>query len=117
MIRIQQIKIEPGQGKEELKAAIGKAIRARDGEIIRYQILRKSVDARKKDDIKLVYTVDAEVVDESAVLRRVHNPNITAVKKKKYKFPGGYFKPQKRPVIVGSGPAAKRRRSTSAMQA
>ncbi len=92
MYRIDNIKVPPERELE--KSDISKRAGIPDRDIISYKILKKSVDARKKGDIHLVYTVLAESK------RKINFPEY---EQDKYVFPSGK-KPQKRPVIVGSGP-------------
>ncbi len=63
---------------------------------------RKSIDARRKNDVHFIYTVDVECENETALLKKLKNA--AAVSDKKYVFPKG--REISTPiVIVGCGPA------------
>lgn len=65
------------------------------------QIVKKSIDARKKNDIRYVYSVDLCADDEKKLLRKHKNAQVPVYKP--YKFPNAP-KSDKPVVIVGSGP-------------
>ena len=60
MIRLSQLKIIPGQEKE-LYRHVAKALTVREDEIIQMNIVKKSLDARKKPELFWIYTVDVEL--------------------------------------------------------
>ena len=64
MIRINQIKLTPDKGKEELVQKAAKILRISEKEILSLKIRKQSTDARKKPNIMYVYTVDVEVSNE-----------------------------------------------------
>jgi uncharacterized FAD-dependent dehydrogenase len=64
------------------------------------------VDARKKPDVKLVYTVDVAVDgNESKILKQSGCKRATVAPKDFYRVPKAIVIPEKRPVVVGFGPA------------
>ena len=105
MIRITQLKLPVGHTPEQLKKKIAKTLKCAE-DTFSYEIVRQSLDARHKDDKKIVYTVDVKTAAEQKILRKVHNNNIMSINKKDYQFPlPGTEKLEHVPVIVGSGPA------------
>lgn len=105
MIRISQIKLPVGHEIEALKKKIERLLKCQ-GSPFTYEIKKKSLDARKKEDKKFVYTVDVSISGEERRIKKVCNNNIMLIKKEEYHFP----KPGDEllihpPVIVGSGPA------------
>jgi hypothetical protein len=69
-------------------------------------VARRSVDARKKDRVQLVYLLDAEVADPAAVLTRAATGKLEPAPDYRYLPPRpGAEQLAGRPVIVGSGPA------------
>ncbi len=68
MYRIHQIKLKPGESKEKLPEKILKKLERSDLMIQNWKIVRESIDARDKNNIFLVYSVDF-----TAVFRK--NPN------------------------------------------
>lgn len=61
MYRIHQIKLSLGEPKEKIPEKIIKKIGIRDLSVKEWHISRESIDARNKDDIKLVYSIDFDV--------------------------------------------------------
>ena len=99
---------------DEDEALLGQRVATRldipSREIVSLNIVRKSLDARKKSCIQFVYTLNVEISD-NAVLKRLEahiaDGTLTHVKLIE-KEPGKVFPRLKsaiRPVIVGSGPA------------
>lgn len=111
MIRVNQIKLPAGQGKELLSAKAAKQLKVGIQEIERLVIVKKSLDARKKPDIYDSYILDIELYGrneqaEAALVRKLQNNQITVVKPLEYRFPDCRGeKPVARPVIIGAGPA------------
>lgn len=106
MIRIRDLTLAPGQDFGQLLTQASKLLRVKELEIGRILVRKKSVDARKKDDIKLVYTVDVTVhQDEVKLLRRLKNSRLSLAKDPVYQPPAPPAQHQSRPVVVGFGPA------------
>lgn len=104
MIRLQQLKFGLDHTDEDIGKKVIKLLRVKPHQLIDYTIVRKSVDARKKQDIKIVYTIDAKVKDEEMVASLSKKP-LTIVQQKSYKFPYEVVADIARPVIIGAGPA------------
>lgn len=106
MIRIGQLKLQPNHTEEELLQRISKTLHISKSDILSYEIRKQSIDARKKPDIKYVYTMDVTVKQEEQVLKKQRGNGITLVHEKPYIFPAVGDTPlQSRPVVIGSGPA------------
>ncbi len=108
MIRINQLRIPIGHSPRELSKKAARALRLREEEIAGLQIVRQSVDARKKPDLVYSYIVDVQIKGgrEEKVLARAKNRNASLVKEKPYCCPAPGTEPLKHPpVIVGTGPA------------
>jgi len=102
--RISQIKLAPGDSKDQIPAKIITKLRRRDLMVTDYRIVRESIDARDKHDIKLVYTVDFQVVKRQkpkqfAALNMDEAPEYPYID-----VPSGEEPMLHRPVIVGFGP-------------
>ena len=103
MIRIRDLTLPVGADENALRKKAGKLLGV---PVLSLKIRKKSVDARKKPDIRLIYTVDVSVSgDEEAFLRRAADPKITAAPTDCYAPPAPAAVPEDRPVIVGFGPA------------
>ena len=106
MIRIQQLKLPVTHTQEELEQKIRKTLKIGKHDLQEIELLRRSIDARKKSELKYVYQLDVKVKDENAVLRKAKNNQIVKAEKKSYVFPkSGEQTLVHRPVIIGSGPA------------
>lgn len=96
--RINQIKLNTGQDHGDLAAAIRKKLKRSALEIKDMEIIRESVDARRKPDIKLVYTVDFSC-REKLPLKKARRENYDDLKRSVGRSKGGM-----RPVVAGFGP-------------
>lgn len=106
MIRISQLKLNIDHTKEDMKKAIGKALKIAEKNIGEYIVVKKSIDARKKHEIKYIYTVDVKVADETKLMNRLKNNNISITSDNNYQFkPSGSETLKERPIVVGTGPA------------
>ncbi|MBQ8803552.1 MAG: NAD(P)-binding protein [Tyzzerella sp.] len=106
MIRIGQLKLQPNHTEKELVQKIAKTLRISESEIRSFKIQKQSVDARKKPDLKYVYTVDIELSNEGQILKKQKGNTVSIVKEKPYQFETSGTQPMKaRPIIIGSGPA------------
>lgn len=103
MIRISQIKLPAAHTKEQLEQKIKKAVHYAPFQT--YEIVKRSLDARKKDQISYVYTVDVEMEREQEFLKRNKNSKITKAEKKQYRIPVCKKEIPVRPVVIGMGPA------------
>lgn len=104
MIRIQQVKLPLEHSEEDLLEKAAETLKIKKDQIKSLTIFRKSIDARKKDDIIFIYALDVELYNEIKVSKR--NNNISVVEPFIYEVEVTGNKPiEKRPVIVGSGPA------------
>ncbi len=89
-----------------LRKEILKVLRIPEADLLDFHIVKKSIDARKKEDVKYIYVLAAKVKKENAILRKLKNPNITVMERKYYSFtPTGTKQLAHPPVIVGMGPA------------
>lgn len=102
MLRIRDLTLALDEPDEYLRREAARVLRVPARDILSLEIVRRSVDARKKDDIRLVYTVDATLRGES----KVHpDPKVTTVKPLRYVLPRPAAIPDERPVIAGFGPS------------
>ena len=102
MIRIRQIKMNL-DSKQDLKSKVSKLLHINENEIKNLKINKKSLDARKKDNLFYVYEVDIDVENEKKLLRKYKSTDIFETPNEEYLFP-----PKKeidQPIIIGCGPA------------
>ncbi len=106
MIRIHEIKLPLEAEEQMLPALAAKALRIPQTAVRSLSVFRKSLDCRKKNDIKFIYAVEVEIDgDEDKLLNRLHNPKITKAEAYHYEIPENRRKADLRPVVVGFGPA------------
>ncbi len=106
MIRINQLKLPVDHTEEALWAKAAKTLKVPVKQIERLQIIKQSVDARKKEEIHFTYSIDVKLPNEESVIHKAKNVNIVLTEKKEYGFPAsGSLKLSSRPVIIGTGPA------------
>ena len=106
MIRIGQLKLSPDHTELDLVQKIAKTLRISEKEILQYKIKKQSIDARKKPDVKYIYTVDVKVQNEQKVLKKQKGNQAVLAKDIPYVFPeAGSEDLKHRPVIIGCGPA------------
>ena len=106
MLRIRQLKLPVEHSRRDLEQKIIKTLRIRPEELIRYELIRRSLDARG-GELKYVYMIDAEVKREPTVLKHCNGHAEKAVRTW-YQFPKASVEAKKmqgRPVIIGAGPA------------
>ena len=106
MIRIRDIALPPEHNADQLLFEAAKLLRISGSRIRKLTIVRRSVDARKKPDVKIIYTIDVAVEgSEQKLLRQSGCKKAAIVQQTYYKPPKAMPQAQKRPVVVGFGPA------------
>lgn len=107
MIRIQQVKVPLRHTEADILKKACKMLGRRESEVIQYWIVKQSIDARKKEQLCYVYTIDIKFEKEKRLLSGLDRiPNASVAKDVYYHFPEcGNIHHAHAPVIVGSGPA------------
>ncbi|MDQ0362208.1 NAD(P)/FAD-dependent oxidoreductase [Breznakia pachnodae] len=104
MLRLDQIKLTLQDDESLLKDKILKILSISESDLLHYEIYKKNIDARHQC-ILFVYSVDVEVKDEEAILKKKWK-NIRKSPKQEYNYPEqGIIEMKHRPVVVGFGPA------------
>jgi uncharacterized protein len=90
---------------EQLKYEAAKKLKLNNKDIQTVKILKKSVDARKKEDIMLVYSVAVRLKQEANGIF-ANNKDVFDYSPEKYdEAVSGSDTIENRPIIIGSGPA------------
>lgn len=128
MIRVNNIKITPCEKfcfreskdkglSDAIMAEIGrlilKKLRIPDDRLLGFKIVKQSIDARKKDDIKVIFSIDVRLKDESGFIRKNRDKDVQLIDDAKHKSMKVFCeddKPircsnDKKVVVVGAGPA------------
>lgn len=106
MIRIRDLSLAPGENLGRLVQLTCKYLQIKDHEIKQLHIRKKSIDARKKQDVRIIYTIDVEIKGrEDKVLKRIRDPKVSLATEYDYRIPTPAAQPEHRPVVIGFGPA------------
>lgn len=112
MLRLSNIKIRIGEAADEnaeqtaLRRKILSRLTIREEELKDFRIVKKAVDARKKEDIVYVYTVDIDTSQEKKLLVKgtvkdlAQAPDVVCKPVRR-----GSERMAERPVVIGTGPA------------
>ncbi len=102
MIRVRDISMPEVHTKEDVITEAIKILGISKKNIIHSEIVKKSLDARKKPDIRFIYTVDLKLTEnESKVIKLCKKASFAP--KFEYNIPKA--SDSDRPVIIGFGPA------------
>ena len=110
MLRITELRLPLNHDEAALRPAVVGRLGINDAALTAYTVFRRAYDARKKSAVQLIYTIDCELGNESAVLARLAgDPHIRPSPDTRYQFVGhapADFKAsgRRRPVVVGFGP-------------
>ena len=104
MIRINDIKLSLTYTNKELLKNAAAEISVKESDIRKIRLVKLSVDARKKQNIHFNASVEASLDNEQRILNRFPINKVSPVSETKYSvsFVG---EAEKRPVVVGFGPA------------
>lgn len=117
MIRINEFKIHIQMWADEtkevecIKREVFKRYFLKESDVLEFHIRKKSIDARKKREMKFIYAIELQLRNETSFLSKKWGDEIKKVEIKKYKDPfeldSSHMKKTKeiRPVVVGMGPA------------
>ena len=106
MIRIREISMPPEHSVTQLSYEAARMLKIGNSKVRRVRLVRRSVDARKKPDVRIVYTIDVAVEgNEAKILKQSGCKRASLAPVSYYKVPKPGLVPEKRPVVVGFGPA------------
>jgi len=106
MIRLRDISFPPEHTVAQLSFEAAKMLKIANSRIKTVRIIRRSIDARKKPDIKIIYTIDVSVDgNETKVIRQSGCKKASVAPNVFYRVPKTVDQPLNRPVVIGFGPA------------
>lgn len=109
MLRLTEIRLPIDHADDALPARVVAQLGIPLTHLLELEVTRRAVDARKRDAIKFIYTVDVAVRDEDKVYKRVKSDSrVTPSPDTRYHFVARAEDApakRKRPIIVGFGPA------------
>ncbi|MBX3604445.1 MAG: NAD(P)/FAD-dependent oxidoreductase [Piscinibacter sp.] len=109
MLRITELRLPLDHTEDALRAAVLARLGIEPAALHRIDVFRRGYDARRRNAIELIYTLDIALADEAGVLQRhAGDPKIRPAPDTRYRFVGhapvDYAVPGGRPVVVGFGP-------------
>jgi uncharacterized FAD-dependent dehydrogenase len=110
MLRLTELKLPLDHPAGAIEAVLRSRLGLREGELKSFSVARRTWDARRRSAIELVYTLDFEVADEAALLRRhardkVLTRTLGPTPDTIYRHVTRVTTPlPTRPVVIGTGP-------------
>ena len=111
VLRLSELKLPLDHGEDDLAAAICRRLALPREVLLSHRLVRRSVDARRRNAIALVYSVDLELDLDPASQRRLlrrfkGDPHLRPVQDDHYRLVAQVDGPLAgpRPVVVGAGP-------------
>ena len=110
-IRLSNIRLSVDEPELALPGRLASALDVRPADILRWRILRKSLDARDKQDLTFVYSVEVTMSEDEGLAIARSQRRRSTMQAELYHEPGfetplpGNEVLEDRPVVVGSGPA------------
>lgn len=110
MIRITELRLPIDHAPQALEAAILNQLGIASKDLVRFEVFKRSYDARKNSILTFIYTLDVSVRDEASVLKKhMHDPHVRPSPDTSYHFvamSGDHrlAKSDLRPVVIGFGP-------------
>ncbi len=106
MIRINEIKLSLEEDESLLKDKAAKILKINQKYINTLTIYKKSIDARKKENIHFTYAVDLTIgLDEEQIVSKCKSNKVQLTKPYIYEIPENKRSSKYRPIIAGFGPA------------
>ena len=128
MIRVNNIKLTPSEkycfreSKEhglsntimaEIRRLVIKKLRIASDRVMSLSIYKQSIDARKKDDVKVIFSVDIEIKDENGFIKKNRDKDVQLIEDAKNKIKSVSNNENKveklsnnnKIIVVGAGPA------------
>ena len=110
MIRITELRLPIDHAPQALEAAILNQLGIASKDLVRFEVFKRSYDARKNSTLTFIYTLDVSIRDEASVLKKhMHDPHVRPSPDTSYHFvamSGDHrlAKSDLRPVVIGFGP-------------
>jgi hypothetical protein len=109
-LRVSDIRLHLDEPEALLPAHVARILGITSDDLHHWRILRKSLDARDKNDLQFVYSVEVGLQDEPGILLKTHQHGrrrfqVEAFRQEPFEMPPiGSVPLEQRPIVVGSGP-------------
>ena len=106
MLRLTEVKLPLDHPKGAIESAILNKLGISSEQLLRFEIHKRSYDARKRSQITLIYTLDVEVKNEAALLKRLRgDKHLMPTPDMAYRFVAHAPEVMRtRPLVIGAGP-------------
>lgn len=113
MIRIEEVVLSIDHKESDLMDQVVSILGIEKKDLISWEVAKRAVDSRNKRNINFVYSLDLKIKEEKKFLNSFSKKSEKKVKRHRvriqepyiYKIPTITNLPQKRPVVVGTGPS------------
>ena len=109
MLRLTNFSVPLDYTEQSLRSLLLKKLRLSPDQLVSFSVSRRSVDARSKQDVHFVLSVDLSLKNESAALR--HNKNLAYTQSAQANRTAESYTVNRdlrlkyKPLVVGAGPA------------
>ncbi|MEY3719436.1 MAG: hypothetical protein RL727_1357 [Pseudomonadota bacterium] len=87
MIRITELRLPIDHAPQALEAAILNQLGIASKDLVRFEVFKRSYDARKNSTLTFIYTLDVSVRDEASVLKKhMHDSHVRPSPDTSYHF-------------------------------
>ena len=110
-LRIANVRLSVDEPESALPAHLARILGVAPADLVRWRILRKSLDARVKDALQFVYAAEVSTSEDEERLMALARRKRRDVQIDRHEEPAFVLPPrgsiplEHRPVVVGSGPA------------
>jgi len=111
MLRITELRLPLNHAEGDLRPALVARLGIKDEQLKRFNVFKRSYDARKKTAIVLIYTLDCEfasdAVEQAVAQRLASDTHVRPTPDTSYQFVGhapADYQREKRPIVIGFGP-------------
>ncbi len=102
MILVRNLRLDIGQSEDELRAKAAREMHIPPRKIKSLEITKRSLDARKKNDIHWLYSVAVSADNEDRILGKSRSKSLAGYSEPEYTVPK--LTSAARPVVAGFGP-------------
>ncbi|BCE02530.1 NAD(P)/FAD-dependent oxidoreductase [Marinicellulosiphila megalodicopiae] len=109
MLRLTQVILPLDHTDDDLQQAVLTLLNINEEDLLSFSVFKSGYDARKREQIKMIYTLDVDTLSNTELLERfAGNQNIKATPDTTYQFVGELPTEQTthtdRPIVIGFGP-------------